>query len=175
MPNGLALAISLLIVLMFSAYIVSVLLLFFTPYYSTPKSLMKKILELFDLKKNQTFADLGSGDGRVVFNVNKMYGCSSVGYEISPVLLMIVKLRKLLTSPLNSKIHFKEESFFNTDLSQYDVIYCCLPEDVLKILEKKFNKELKKGTKVFTYKNKLPKKKGKKIDIDNTQVYQYTY
>jgi len=136
---------------------------------------MKKILELFDLKKNQTFADLGSGDGRVVFNVNKMYGCSSVGYEISPVLLMIVKLRKLLTSPLNSKIHFKEESFFNTDLSQYDVIYCCLPEDVLKILEKKFNKELKKGTKVFTYKNKLPKKKGKKIDIDNTQVYQYTY
>jgi len=149
MPNGLALAISLLIVLMFSAYIVSVLLLFFTPYYSTPKSLMKKILEMYD--------------------------CLSVGYEISPVLLMIVKLRKLLTSPLNSKIHFKEESFFNTDLSQYDVIYCCLPEDVLKILEKKFNKELKKGTKVFTYKNKLPKKKGKKIDIDNTQVYQYTY
>jgi len=175
MPNGLALAISLLIVLMFVAYIISVLLLFFTPYYSTPTKLIKKILELFDLKKNQKFVDLGSGDGRVVFNVNKMYGCLSVGYEISPVLLMIVKLKKVLTSPFNSKIQFKEESFLNSDLSQYDVIYCCLPNDALGNLEKKFSKELKKGTKVFTYKYKLPQKKGKKIEIEGTPVYRYTY
>ena len=175
MPNGLALAISLLIVLMFLAYIVSMILAFFSPYYSTPKKEVEDILKSFKLKKDDRFADLGSGDGRMVFGVNKMYGCMSVGYEISPVLLMIVKLRKLLTHPFNSKIQFKEESFFNTKLSDYTVIYCCIPEDILGILEKKFQKELKKGTQVFIFKNTLQGKKGEKIKVGKEVVYRYTY
>ena len=175
MPNGLALAISLLIVLMFLAYIVSMILAFFSPYYSTPKKVVKDILKIFKLKKSDTFADLGSGDGRIVFEVNKMYGCKSVGYEISPVLLMIVKLRKLFTQPFNSKIHFKEESFFNTNLSDYNVIYCCLPKDVLGTLEKKFKKELKKDSQVFLFKESLPNKKGEKVKVGNYHIYRYTY
>ena len=175
MPNGLALAISLLIVLMFLAYIVSVILAFFSPYYSTPKREVEDILRNFKLKKEDRFADLGSGDGRMVFGVNKRYGCLSVGYEISPILLMIVKLKKLFFHPFNSKIQFKEESFFNTKLSDYTVIYCYLPEDILGALEKKFDKELKKGTQVFLLKSTLQGKRGEKIKVGNRILYRYTY
>lgn len=175
MPNGLALAISLLIILMFLAYVISLLLTFFSPFYSTPKKILKTLLKEFKLKKDQKFTDLGCGDGRIIFSVNKMYGCESIGYEVSPVVLMIVKLKKLFLAPFNKKVQIKEESFFNTDLSRYDVIYCCLPEDVLGNLEKKFSKELRKGSRVYIFKCKLPKKKGNEIKINDTLVHQYTY
>lgn len=175
MPTGLALAISILIVLMFLAYITSLLLYFFSPFYSTPMKDLKEILKILKVRESQKFADLGSGDGRVVFEVYKKYKCLSVGYEVSPVLLMIVKMRKLLLAPFNSKIQFKEESFFNASLSEYDVIYCCLPNDVLDSLEKKLKKELKKNTQVYTYKSKISWKNGKEFSIGDIKVYQYTF
>lgn len=175
MPNGLALAISLLIVLMFVAYLVSLLLIFFSPFYSTPKKILKELVKEFRVRKGMKFADLGCGDGRVIFAVNKMYGCPCVGYEISPVVLMIVKLRKLLQAPFNRDIQIREESFFRADLSEYGVIYCCLPKDILGSLEKKLTKELKKGSRVYIYRNKLPNRKGKEIKVEGAPVYQYTF
>jgi SAM-dependent methyltransferase len=175
MPNGLALAIVLLVIMLFLAYIVSILLNFLTPFYTTPRKILSKLTDLFELKPSQTFVDLGSGDGRVVFDVYRKYKCKSVGYEISPVLLIYVKIKKLLTNPLNPKLNFREESFFKVDLEKYDVIYCCLPEDVLSILEDKFENELKEGSKVFIYNHRLPNKEGKVIDLDGKKVYQYTF
>lgn len=175
MPNGLALAINILIILILLAYIVSILLNFFTPFYTTPKKALENILKNFKLKKDEKFADLGCGDGRVVFSTYRMYKCTSVGYEISPVLLMLIKLSKLLLYPFNSKIRFIEEDFFKVDLGEYDVIYCCLPKDVLEVLEKKFAKELKKGSRVYSYKNELPKRKGKPIRTGVDMVYEYTF
>ncbi|MGI6423551.1 MAG: class I SAM-dependent methyltransferase [Candidatus Dojkabacteria bacterium] len=175
MPNGLALAILLLVALLFFAYTVSLLLNFFTPFFTTPKKILKDILPLFKLKKDEKFTDLGSGDGRVVFAVYRKYKSFSTGYEISPMLLIYFKLKKLLLFPFNRKIEIKEENFLKTDLSKYDVIYCCLPMDLLEILEKKFEKELKAGSRVFTYGYPLAKKKGKKISTSQKDIYQYTY
>jgi SAM-dependent methyltransferase len=175
MPNGLTLAISLLIVLLFSAYIVSIIMNFFNPFYSTSRKSLKKIIKKFNLEEKKKFADLGSGDGRVIFATNKMYNCLSVGYEISPILLIAQKLGKIILAPFNKNIVFKEESFFNISLQEYDVIYCCLPSSILENLEEKFEKELKKDCKVFSYKSSLPKKEGKKHNIDGSILYEYTY
>ena len=175
MPNGLALAINLLILLIILAYVVSIILNFFTPFYTTPRKALKGVVKNFNLKKDQKFADLGCGDGRVVFATNRMYKCSSVGYEISPVLLMFIKLSKLIFAPFNRNVKFIEEDFFKVNLKEYDVIYCCLPSDILEVLDKKFKKELKKGSKVFSFRNELPKKEGKAIRIEGEKVYEYTY
>jgi len=175
MPNGLALAINALIVLLLLSYIVSMMLNFLSPYYSTPKKVLKEIVKKFNLKKEERFADLGCGDGRVVWTVHSMYKCYSDGYEFSPVLLMFIKLCKSVCAPFNKKVHFIEEDFFKVDLKDYDVIYCALPEDTLKLLEKKFKKELKDGTRVFCYRNQLPTKKGKGIKVGEALIYEYTY
>ena len=175
MPNGLALAVILLVVMLFLAYIVSIVFNFLTPFYSTPKKVAKKIVDLLDLSEDDSFVDLGSGDGRMVFMTHNKYKCKSVGYEISPVLLIYFKMRKFFTNPMNRKIELKEESFFTADFSKYNVVYCCLPQDLLVILERKFMNELKEGTKVYTYRNQLPNKKGKRILIDEKEVYLYTF
>jgi hypothetical protein len=175
MPNGLALAIILLVIMLFLAYIISLLLNFFSPFFTTPRKVVKDIVDLFDLKKGDRFADLGSGDGRVVFNTYYKYKCKSVGYEVSPILLIIVKLKKLFMYPFNRNVIFKENSFFKSDLSEYDVIYCCLPTEFLVELESKLEHELKEGTNVFTYKYKFPNRKHKEIDLNGRKVYQYTF
>lgn len=175
MPNGLALAISLLVILLFVAYIVSMILNFVNPFYSTSKKAMKKIVEKFNLKKDQKFVDLGSGDGRMVFEVYRKYKCKSVGYEISPLLLIIQKLAKLCLATFNSKIQFREESFFNVSLSDFDVIYCALPDAILSNLQEKFKEELKKGAIVFSYRTKLPDKNGEETKIEDSILYKYTY
>lgn len=175
MPNGLALAINILLVLVLFAYITSIILNFFTPFYTTPNKLLKDVIKQFKIRKNDKFADLGCGDGRVVFATNKMYKCDSVGYEVSPVLLMFIKLTKLLLHPFNTKIHFIEEDFFKVNLKEYDVIYCCLPTDILNILEKKFKKELKKGSRVYSYLNEIPNMEGRKLKVGDKIVYEYTF
>ncbi len=175
MPNGLALAINTLLLLILLAYIVSIVFNFFSPFYTTPSKILKEIVKYFKLGKNDKFADLGCGDGRVVFSTYRMYKCSSVGYEVSPVLLMFVKLTKLIFYPFNRKIQYIEEDFFKVNLKEYDVIYCCLPSDVLEVLSKKFKKELKKGSRVYSYMNEIPNAKGKAIRVGNEKVYEYTF
>lgn len=175
MPNGLALAIILLVVMLFLAYIISIVINFLSPYYTTAHKDIKELVKLFKLERKQKFADLGSGDGRVLFETYKQYKCKTDGYEISPIILLWYKILKFLRFPFNTSIEVFEKSFFKEDLKQYDVIYCCLPEDLLEILERKFTKELRKGTKVFTLKKPLPNKKGKKIKLSKNEVYQYTF
>lgn len=175
MPNGLALAIFLLVTMLFLAYIFSLIFNFFSPFYTTPKKIVKEIVKNFKLKPEDTFIDLGCGDGRVMFEVYRQYKCNVEGYEINPMPLIYFKLLKTIQFPFNSKIQIKEQNFFNADLSKYSVIYCCLPVDQLTILEKKFVKELTSGTQVYIYKEKLENKKGKALDIDGQRVYRYTY
>ncbi len=175
MPNGLALAINILVVLLLLSYIISMILNFFSPYYATPKKLLKEIIKHFNLKENEKFADLGSGDGRVIWATYNMYKCTTVGYEFSPVLLIIVKLTKAIIAPFNKKIQFLEENFLKVDLKPFNVIYCCLPAESLEILQKKFKKELKKGTRVYTYKKPLPDIKGKLIRVGEYPLYEYIF
>lgn len=175
MPNGLALAIVLLIIMLFLAYILSLLLNFLTPYYTTPKKFLKGFIQTLNLNRNNSFVDLGCGDGRVVFAVYDSFKCKSTGYEISPILLIWLKLYSFLRYPFNSKVKIQEESFLKADLSQYDTVYCCLPEDILNLLQKKFEKDLKKGSTLYSYKHKVGDLKGKKIQVDNHEVYMYTF
>ncbi len=175
MPNGLALAINILVILFFVSYIISMLLNFFSPYYTTPRRILRDIVKKFDLKKDQKFVDLGCGDGRVVWATHRMYKCHSVGYEFSPVLLLFIKLCKSVCAPFNKSIQFIEEDFFKVDLKDFDVIYCSLPPDTLKLLEKKLKKELKKGSRVYSYRNELPNKKGKFLRFGKQVVYEYTF
>ena len=175
MPNGLALAINILVVLALLSYIVSMVLNFFSPYYSTPKKVLKDIVKKFNLKENDKFADLGCGDGRVVWEVYRTYKCSCTGYEFSPVQLIYIKLSKALLAPFNKKIQFIEEDFFKVNLEEYAVIYCNLPKDMLKPLEEKFETELKKGSRVYTYRYKLPNKKGKSIKVGEREMFEYTF
>ena len=91
--------------------------------------------------------DLGSGDGRIVIEAAKKYGCQSVGLEIDRDLVKLpgacreAKVEKLVT--------IKEADLFASDFSDATLIAVYLYPDMLKRLMPKFAL-LKPGTRIVS-------------------------
>jgi SAM-dependent methyltransferase len=108
---------------------------------------MHKILDEADLKKGQTFVDLGCGDARMLIEAEKRNGVHGVGYEIAPLVYLLAWFKKLKNK---SKIKLFFKSFFHGDLNKADVIFCYLMPHELKKLVKKMKKECKQGTRIIS-------------------------
>ena len=52
------------------------------PYYPTPESIVKRMLELGELKAGEKMFDLGSGDGRIVIMAAQKFGADATGVEL---------------------------------------------------------------------------------------------
>lgn len=109
-------------------------------YAQTDISSVKKVLKLF-AKKNLNFTELGSGNGDVLIEANRL-GMKAKGYEISPFYFLLSKLKTLF----NKKIKIEFRDFRHINLNKADIIYCYLNPKILEKLSFKFKKELKKGS-----------------------------
>lgn len=143
MPNGLALASLILVAALVLSYVITLLLsLVLSPGHTKRKEL-KKVLDNLDLKDGDTFVDLGCGDGRVVFGVAKKFkNVKCIGYEISPIQLMIANLSKMLCFPFSRRVQIIPQDFTKADLSDVDVFYINWGGNVPPKLEE-FRKGLK--------------------------------
>lgn len=113
------------------------------PYVPSKKSLIKEIFKYINPQKNQIFYDLGCGDGRIVFFLEKNYSLAGQGFEISLLPYLIAKVWRYI-GKYQSKILFKD--FFQANLSDANLVYCYLfPETVSKLYQK-LKKECKSGT-----------------------------
>lgn len=118
------------------------------PFVPTKMKHLRKILKWAGVKKGKKFYELGSGDGRVVFEAANL-GADSVGIEQSwlRVLYSKYKAKKL---NLSSRAHFSHGNIFSKNYKDADIIYIyLLPKGVAK-LESKFQNEIKRRTVVIT-------------------------
>lgn len=110
--------------------------------------------------KEDIVYDLGSGDGTALITAAKEFGAKSVGIEIDPVRYFIAKNR-VRVNKLNSSIEIIKKNFFDVDISKASVVFVYLVPKALDRLLPKFKKELKKGTRIVSYRYEinLPLKK----------------
>ena len=133
------------------------------PYVPTKMNHLKKVLTAAGVKKGKKFYELGSGDGRVVFEAAKM-GADSVGIEQSLVRVLYSRWkaqRQNRTMALSCQFHHRD--IFKINYQHGDIIYIyLLPKGVQK-MEEKLKRELKKGavviTQTFHFKKWKPYKK----------------
>ncbi len=136
------------------------------PYYPSTDIKVQKMIKMADLKKGQIVADLGAGDGRIVYEASKK-GVEAHGIEINPILTLYSKWR--FRKIKNIKIINK--NMWNVDFSIYDRIFLfCLPKEMKKF-EDKLQREMKPGalviSNIFKFNNWKPMKA-----IDNVYVYK---
>lgn len=144
MPNGLALASLILIAALVSSYVITLFLSLVVSPSHTSRKKMKEMVKRLDLKKGDTFVDLGCGDGRVVFEVAKNFkDVKCIGYEISPIHIMIAKLSRIILFPFNKRVRIIPDNFLKADFSDVDVVYVNWGNKIPKKYEK-FLKELDK-------------------------------
>lgn len=116
------------------------------PFYPSNRKAVREMVKLAQIHKKDRVIDLGSGDGRILFEASK-YSDNVFGVELNPFFVYFTKLKSLL---LKSNIEVYKKDLYKIDLSEYDIVFCYLLPETMTKLKQKFNKELKPGTKVIT-------------------------
>ncbi len=124
--------------------------MFLAPFVATPIPVVRRMLVLAELKRNEILFDLGSGDGRAVIMAATVFGAKSVGVELRDDLS-----KKALTSiqllNLEDKPHIIQRDIFDVDLSSADVVFLYLTTSANERIKPKLESELKSGTRVVSH------------------------
>jgi SAM-dependent methyltransferase len=119
------------------------------PFVPTRKKDVKRFLKIADIKAGQKMYDLGCGDGRLICAAANA-GANAEGLEISILPFILSHIRRFFSKE-SGKIKISYKNVWNTNLCTADLIYVWLMPEALPKLKTKFEKELKKGTKIITY------------------------
>ena len=93
----------------------------YAPWVPTPVHDLPRILAALDLSADQHFCDLGAGDGRMLTRIHAATGAQCTGFEISPLLYLLARLRLALSRSRGTHLHFGD--LHRQDLSRFDALY----------------------------------------------------
>ncbi|MBI5222341.1 MAG: 50S ribosomal protein L11 methyltransferase [Candidatus Magasanikbacteria bacterium] len=142
------------------------------PWVPTRKRDVERFLNLAEIKQDEKVYDLGCGNGRMILAAAKKGACG-IGIEVSLFPFLLAKLNQLLNRKLKIKILFND--LWRADLSDADVVYFFLMQDILPKLKTKLEKELKKGARVVAYVWPIPGWTPIKVDETHGRPKMYLY
>ncbi|TSC56928.1 MAG: Uncharacterized protein Greene071421_438 [Parcubacteria group bacterium Greene0714_21] len=118
----------------------------------TTESICKIISEY--KREASNFYDLGCARGALAIRIKRRFPNLSVyAFDNSGIRIVCAKLRALL---VRADIRFAQENIFDVDLGNSDIVYTYLWYDTMPLLEKKLQKELKKGALVIANTSHFP-------------------
>ncbi|MBN2181444.1 MAG: methyltransferase domain-containing protein [Sedimentisphaerales bacterium] len=120
--------------------------IFFLP---TPPEVVDKMLELAQVKKSDLVYDLGCGDGRIVINAAKKYGCKAVGYDIDPKRVEESRAN-VDANNLANLVKIEQADVFKLDLSDANLVTLYLLPDLNVKLIPQLEK-LKPGSRIVSH------------------------
>ena len=139
------------------------------PFVPTPIDAVKSVLKHAKIKKGEKVYDIGAGDGRFIHFASKDYGAKATGFEMDPFVYFIAKFRQLFFSWEGNMIR---SDFQKHNLKDADLIICYMMPKTLAKFQKKFDKELKEGTRIISYAFHIGTWKAKKIIPKNDKIAQ---
>lgn len=122
------------------------------PWVPTRRRDVERMLALAKIQPGEVFYDLGCGDGRLI-EAAAHAGAKAIGFDISLLPYLITRVRLSLAGS-EAKIRFK--NLFSQNLSEANIIYLFLMPTAINKAKNKFEKELKKGTRVISYVFPIP-------------------
>ena len=161
-----------LILLFLATQFFNILFRGYAPFFSTHPEILKRALAEIKLKSDEQVLELGCGDAGFLRTLEEKFPQAKyTGIEYSLLPYLITKFQLALKK---SKINIKKQNVFKTNLEDTDLIYCFLNNSMMKRLEKKFQTECKKGTKIISLHFPLPGIKEKKvINVEEDMLYFY--
>jgi len=131
------------------------IILFYTkvPFVRTPSHITEMILDNIYISKTDIVYDLGCGDASTLIAVEKKFGATTIGYEISPWAYFIGRLN-IKFSKSKTKILYK--NFYKEDLSDANIVFCYLIDSVMEKVGHQLKKQLKPGSTIVSFGFHIP-------------------
>lgn len=147
----LALLVELLFFILFSIFTIflSYSSLKGAPYVPTAKNEADLILKESSLKKNQSFLDLGCGDGRLVRQAVKEYFVYGTGIDVNIIVILIARFLSRVENLKN--ISFVCANIVTYKLPKVDIIYIFLFPKLISKIEHKLKKQLDQNTLIISH------------------------
>jgi|SRR5436190_13023885 len=125
------------------------------PYYPTPETIVKKMLEMGGLKAGEKMFDLGSGDGRIVIIAAQKFHADATGIEMDKDLYKqsTDKIRKL---GLEKTARVINGDLFKQNYSSADMLTVYLLPASNNKVAPMLEKQLKKGTRIVSHDFEFP-------------------
>lgn len=123
------------------------------PYVPSSRRVTARLVKLANFKPGEVVYDLGCGDGRLLFEAEKLATAKKItikteGYEAAPFPYLLARFKKWL---FHSNINLHCQNFFQGNFKNADVIFCYLGPEVMDKLFWKFQKECRKGTRIYSH------------------------
>ncbi len=120
------------------------------PYLGTPNAVVRKMLEMADLRPSDVLYDLGCGDGRIVIAAARDFGVHAVGIDIVPKMIEESKANARLDG-VEKLTRFICMDAVKADLSKATVVTLYLLPESYKLVRPKLEKELPAGARVVAH------------------------
>jgi len=140
--------------LFFYAFFMLATFIFGAPYVPTNNASVKTMVSLANIHPGIKIADLGSGNGKIVIAFAQK-GAIAHGYEIN--LFLVLWSRYLIRrAGLEKQAHIHWGSFWNANLSSFDVITVYGMSHIMKKLKEKLERELSSHSHVISNTFSIP-------------------
>ena len=122
------------------------------PFVRVPSAVLGDIEKALNIKEGSVVYDLGCGDGRVLFYLSKNNPRTTfIGIENSDFPALVAKVHAWIHRKIyKSNIIIYKKDFFDVDISNATHIFTYLYPNVMDDLISKFDKELKRGTRLVS-------------------------
>ncbi|HRN95957.1 MAG TPA: class I SAM-dependent methyltransferase [Candidatus Levybacteria bacterium] len=125
------------------------------PQWRIKRSVSQTALQFAKVNSKDIVYELGCGDGEFTLTAAEEFGAKAVGIEIDPVRFLVSWVRAKL-SKSNTDISIIRKDFKKVDLANATVIYMYLIPLAMKRLLPQLKKQLNSGTRVISYRYKIP-------------------
>jgi 16S rRNA A1518/A1519 N6-dimethyltransferase RsmA/KsgA/DIM1 with predicted DNA glycosylase/AP lyase activity len=134
----------------------------------TLKKQINPIFDLLDLTEGQTLIELGSGDGRILYEAGKR-GLYAVGYELNPILVLYSIIK---TWKYRSKVRIIWGNYWQKEWPQADGIFVFLLDRYMQKLNNRIVQDYQKPLKLVSFAFKIP---NRTIDGRKRGLFLYKY
>jgi len=124
------------------------------PYEPSSEEVVRAMLEIAQVGKDDFVYDLGCGDGRIVIAAAQKAGARGVGVDLDPERIK-ESLENARKAKVTDRVQFFQQDLFQTDIGKATVVMLYLWPEVNLKLRPKLLRELKPGTRVVSHSHNM--------------------
>jgi SAM-dependent methyltransferase len=140
-------------------------------YQPTPARVVRRMLDLAEIRPGDALYDLGAGTGAIVFAAARTYGARVVGVEVEPLRVLIRRLRLWVGGP-QDRVTLFWGNIFEVDLRSAQVVAVFLWPGAMERLKPRLESQLPDGARVVSHWHKVP---GWTPDVVDEELRVYLY